>query len=280
MVKDRPRNHLGSELYAPQVSPVDIPSATLSPTNIQTNAGTARIYRSIYKPSREFSESNWNCTFTVRVPRYYLMPTEREKICAGANLWGTSIYTDDSDPVAMAIHSGWIRGEWGDGVDASLLDIAPPPTDLEVPEEMDAPPPAPIIPPEDCEAHITMVILPTLQRYQGAVMNGIKSRPFGPPPTGSKDEKKEVEHDLERSLAVHDGSSWMISSIRWVDERLDRGYGRTAAEKRRHRADIRESVAADALLSLLAGAGARPTRTAMEGVEMTGPIAATPVVAA
>jgi hypothetical protein len=190
MVADRTRNHLGSELYAPTIE--SQPFATSS--HVEDKYG----YFLKYNPSRRFSEDDWNCTFTIRVSRDYLTRESREKICADRNLFGSGVYSDDSDPVAILIHSGWIRGEWSDDIDTRLLDLpSPPPEDQEVDEEMTAKPPTPIIPPDDMDLHITVLILPALKQYQGNVMYGVKSRDY--------DEQ-------------HDGMSYMIHKIRWTDE--------------------------------------------------------------
>ena len=264
MVKDRPRRHLGSEVYAPVVSAAGIP---VMPHSLAAKSA----YRSIYQPSREFSEDDWNCTFTIRVPRYYLSSAEREKVCADRNLFGTAVYTDDSDPLAVAVHSGWIRGEWADYLDTSLLDIAQMPDDIDVPEEMDKPLEYPVIPPENCEAHITMQILPTLEHYKGSILNGIKSRSFGRP-SGPRATKAEEEQDAQSAL--HDGCSYRVHKIRWVDEGMNRGFGRTAKDKRKHRA--RETLAADALLSMFNGPDGdvrKDQLSRMEGVELTSSMA-------
>ncbi|KAI5286775.1 hypothetical protein KEM52_001868, partial [Ascosphaera acerosa] len=65
-----------------------------------------------------------NCTVTVRVPRWHLAAGKREEICYRRALWGTGVYTDDSDPVAAAIHSGFLRGAWNPKIDTRLLDLA------------------------------------------------------------------------------------------------------------------------------------------------------------
>jgi len=136
----------------------------------------------------------------------------REKICTDKNLFGAEVYTDDSDPVAMCVHSGWIRGEWADEVDTLLMDLPPPPPiDQEVDEEMTEKPEAPIVPPEDMDLHITMRILPPLQKYKGVLMHGVGSR------------------DWSES---HDGLSWMVDKLRWVDEGNSRAFARTGKARR------------------------------------------------
>jgi hypothetical protein len=154
-----------------------------------------------------------NCTYTIRVPREYLTREAREKICTDRYIFGTEIYTDDSDPVAMCVHGGWLRGEWAVDVDTSLMDIPrPPPADEEVDEEMVERPDHPIIPPEDSDLHITLRILPQLKEYKGTVMYGVMSRDY---PSGS-----------------HDGMSYMVEKLRWVDEGSGRFTARGGKAKR------------------------------------------------
>lgn len=148
-------------------------------------------------------------------------------------VWGTDVYTDDSDPVAAAIHNGWIRGSWGDDIDVELLDDElngnaqkplPPgqsslqkplrgasaaPTDqANMPLSLDSPPhPGPVAPPADCDAHITLLILPALECYAPSTWHGIRSREWG---------------------SNHDGLSFMVHKLDFVDEgEIGRRDGRT-----------------------------------------------------
>lgn len=215
--KNLPRHHLGNELYEPKIELP--PFATSSHTDDKFG------YFSCYKPKKEFTEKDFNCTYTIRVPREYLTPASREKICIDRNIHGAGIYTDDSDPIAVLIHSGWIRGEWGQEVDTSLMDLPPaPPEDQELDEEMLDKPPIPVIPPEDMDLHITLLVLPKLQEYKGAVCFGIKSRDWGD----------------------HDGFSWTLLKMRWVDEGTSRSTERTGKARRQRLA----AQAAESLLEL------------------------------
>jgi len=153
-------------------------------------------------------EDKENCTFTIRVPRYYLTHEKRMAICASRRLWGTDVYTDDSDPVVAAIHSGWLRGAWTEEVDENLLSLElPPPPSTETPgnnqdngpiKRYETPPPTgPIVPPTAMDLHLTILILPPLERYASSVWHGIKSRVWGD---------------------NHDGMSYKIERMEWVDE--------------------------------------------------------------
>jgi len=201
-------------------------------------------YVSHHTPIPNF-EGRENCTFTVRVPRYYLSAEQRELVCRQKCLWGTEVYTDDSDTLAAAVHGGWIRGEWGEGVDVGMLELGG--TDAEgggagedgeddedaereIPRTMDKPlGTGPVVPPEGMDAHITLLVLPTLQKYESTVQKGIMSRKW-------KD---------------HDGMSFMIMRVEWVDESGDRGEERDGEARRKR---LR---AAMGLVSLFEGSGGR-----------------------
>jgi hypothetical protein len=219
-VEKFPRHHLGSTLYRPIF---ETPSSLSSPSveKICTGAG---------RPIPRF-EGKANCTFTVRVPRYYMKSSEREKICRRQALWGVDVYTDDSDPLAAAMHAGWIRGAWGEGFDPSILEpnsstssttvlnnsAASSSTCLNV----SARPPQPLIPPSGKDLHLTLLILPALRTYASQVRHGIKSRAWG---------------------ETHDGMSFKIEKMSWVEEGA--GYGEErGAEARRKRMKTRQSIA-------------------------------------
>ncbi len=191
-----PRRHLGSVLYAPTLEPPDSEhSHTISHYVIPRCDGKA------------------NCTLTVRIPRFYLSKEEREKVCRTRYVYGTDIYADDSDPLGAAIHAGWVCGDWGDDSVLEALGV-----DLTKKEhktqEMACvnPPVSPILPPEGKDLHVTLLILPQLQRYIEKRSHGIKSREWG---------------------SDHDGMSYRIEKIQWVDEGAGRGEERTAAARRK-----------------------------------------------
>lgn len=214
----RPRKHLGSQLYQAKT---ELPKPNSS---LDDQFGYAS------KPQRlpRFDVNPINCTFTIRVPRYYLKPRQRQHIVLERHLWGARVYRDDSDPLAAAIHSGWIRGEWDDTVDVAMLDprITAPNDPSDAEDVLTKPPAAPVTPPADMDLQIEIVILPQLQEYTGSVEYGISSR----------------------KSKGHEGLSFMINKIRWVEEGIgSRGQDRTAAALKR-RLD-----ASAALLALKSG---------------------------
>ncbi|KAJ3939148.1 uncharacterized protein N0V96_010590 [Colletotrichum fioriniae] len=213
-----PRTHLGDVLYEPK----------LSPARQLPNVPSGRGFSSTPMPLPwNVIKDKENCTLTVKVPKVHLTSAAREEITARRALWGTDVYTDDSDVVAACIHGGWIRGEWADDVDVGMLDLdrginAP---EKEVPatkrrskekekEEkarleansatyLDKPPrTGPVTVPADRDMHVSLVVLPRLDRYGSTTRFGIQSREFGGRYNGRQ--------------SVHDGISYMITGIRWV----------------------------------------------------------------
>ena len=200
-VSHLPRRHLGSMLYSPHL--------TVSPSSRRSKFA----YVTTPTPLPRFYGRE-NCTFTIRVPKQFLTSGCREELVRRRALWGSDVYTDDSDILAVAVHMGWIRGAWSDEVDISLLDLgpdspgackkgrkdvgrAPAHTTTTYPWILNAPPDGgPIVPPPHKDLHLTLLILPPLESYASTVSRGLRSRAWG------KD---------------HDGMSFRIERIEWVD---------------------------------------------------------------
>ncbi|KAF2116569.1 histone deacetylation protein Rxt3-domain-containing protein [Lophiotrema nucula] len=191
------RKHLGSYLYE-ATTQLPAPNSSLD---------DQFSYASKPKPLPRFEHNPINCTVTVRIPRYYLRPRQRQQIVLQRHLWGAKVYRDDSDPIAAAIHSGWIRGEWDDTVDVSMLDprlTAPnDPSDAE--DVLTKIPAAPVAPPADMELQMDLLVLPRVEKYAGTVEYGVSSR----------------------KSSNHDGLSFMIEKMRWVEE----GFGSRGQER-------------------------------------------------
>ena len=220
-VADRPRNHLGDVLYEPFLKP----ARTQDP---RTGRPPRHPYNSNPKPLPwDLIRDKENCTLTVKIGRQHLTRQSREEITSRRAVWGTEIYTDDSDVVAACIHGGWIRGEWTDDVDTDMLglengvgavDLKESKTDKKKaaasnsPEEtaqqpgyLTSPPKTgPVIVPEDRDMHVTLLILPRLEKYSSSTRFGLMSREFG----------GKLGRDGAR--AVHDGISFMITGVRFV----------------------------------------------------------------
>ncbi|GJN83942.1 hypothetical protein PLIIFM63780_007493 [Purpureocillium lilacinum] len=205
-VADRPRHHLGDFIYEPGLKPGRLLPDTPSHRGFSSNP-TPLPWETI--------KGKENCILTVKVPRVHLVPLAREEITSRAYLWGTDVYTDDSDVVAACIHSGWIKGEWVEDVDASMLDLEDvgrrkpknQPTETMPPGSeglITAPPTSgPLSVPADRDLHVNVLILPRLVKYAATTRHGITSREFG--------------GQFGTRHAVHDGISYMVKSIRWVE---------------------------------------------------------------
>lgn len=123
---------------------------------------------------------------------------------ARRKLWGTDVYTDDSDVLAMCVHAGWIEAphlpnvpEWLAGGGASNVSKAW--TELTERQER-AFGHAPRAPPSrehrgtqlTCDLSVTLRIAPKLILYKGCHRGGIKSRSWG---------------------NTHDGASLVVESV-------------------------------------------------------------------
>lgn len=224
-VADRPRKHLGDVVY----------QVVLKPSKLDSSHSKFG-YSSNPRPlPMEMIKGNENSTLTVKIPRVHLSPAAREEITSRRAIWGTDVYTDDSDVVAACIHAGWIRGEWGDDVDVDLLDLYKPPTSKKqraVPVEqhlevLTSPPVSgPVHVPADRDLHVTLLIMPALEKYSSSTRFGMQSREFGGTYNGRK--------------SIHDGISFMITSVRWVDGAAPQSRLRGKARRERIRKAMSE----------------------------------------
>lgn len=194
-----------------------------------------------------FQEDQENCTFTVRVPREYLVPSDApqsalqvagglEEICKRRSVWGTDIYTDDSDVVTAAVHSGWIKGDFGEfNEDIKDLFHEANEHDASPADVLTVKPSRPISIPADKDMHITILLLPALKDYASSTMNHIRSRHWG---------------------ESHDGMSYMIHAIEFVDEPRWSRYENRGGHSRKVRVkeeQKRRREAAESLLGLQGG---------------------------
>jgi hypothetical protein len=202
-----PRHHLGSFLYSPILSVPDLHTPVRTKLNVSIRPN---LIPSFNDPLQT------NSTYTIRVSRTWLRTSERAAICAQRFLWGSGIYSDDSDPIAAAIHSGFIKGAWSDCVDMALLEqvIKEQNPSIDVKQNV---PFEPVEPPDGKDLHITLLVLPQLERYAESVRYGVKSRTW---PEEAKD-------------APHDGVSFMVLACEWVDEGSGRGQDRSGAARRK-----------------------------------------------
>lgn len=201
------RRHVGSFIYSPTISTPDIHTPLPTRLNVSIRPNLLPSFR---------DPDQVNCTYTVRVSRIWLRQAERESICAERFLWGSGIYTDDSDVVAAAIHSGYLKCAWSDWVDTRLLQDIIRDQNPTVDAGQENVPPEPQEPVAGKDLQITLLILPQLERYEQSVRYGLRSRSW---PEDTKD-------------ALHDGVSLMVLNCEWVDEGSERGQSRSGAARR------------------------------------------------
>jgi hypothetical protein len=211
-VANLPRHHLGHGYYQSKLTT----SGSAAKRNFTSGRGFASTPQAL--PHFEGSE---NCTYTIKIPRVHLSDTSREEITARRAVWGTDIYTDDSDIIAACIHQGWFRGAWPDDIDISLLDLEiDPPEGVQKPSPEDTltdpPPTGPVPVPSNRDCHVTILILPTLEKYSSMTRFGLRSREWG----GKRDGYK----------GVHDGLSFKIMSVKFIDG-VDGVEGRSGRER-------------------------------------------------
>lgn len=198
-----PRCHLGYEYYQPNLKLFRSSSSDRLPYN-RAFASTNRAFPNF--------EGKVNCTYTIKISRAHLRPESREEITYRKNLWGTDVYSDDSDIIAACIHQGWICGKWAKDVDVKLLNLYPSDEGVSVEPELDIPydgpdetfdhPPAkgPMPIRMDHDLHVTVLVLDCLDKYSSKVRFGIRSREWG-----------------GKNTTAHDGLSYLIMNIKWVD---------------------------------------------------------------
>ena len=201
-VGNLPRQHLGSILYSP---------------TIETPTSTVSFNSKFMYTSSPFTiprcDGKENCTMTIRIPRFYLSSQEREQVCLRRAVWGTDIYSDDTDPLTAAIHAGWIRGDWGGSIDVSMLELSIGHDTRDTSQtEYTSLPSSPMVPLVEKDLHLTLLILPTLENYASSISHGIRSRPWGDD---------------------HDGLSYRIEKIAWVDEKASQGEERGGEARRK-----------------------------------------------
>ena len=209
------RRHLGSFKYSPTVTPTELSRPT--PLKFDVSIRPSLL------PS--FSEAEHiNCTYTIRVSRTWLQQRERGIICAERYLWGSGIYTDDSDPLAAAMHAGFITSVHPAGIDEALLERVIEEQNPKI--EGSTAPEKPKKVEEGKDLHITLVVLPPLEHYTDSVRFGIKSRSW-------PEESWTMSEGASSSKTPHDGVSFMVLKVDFVEDGIEaKRVGRTGVEKR------------------------------------------------
>ncbi|KAK5175726.1 uncharacterized protein LTR77_000865 [Saxophila tyrrhenica] len=234
----KPRKHLGSQVYTSELS--------MAPAG-ETPLDAKIKFSSKMRPIPRF-DGKENCTYTVRVPRLYLGGISAggeksdneyfQEICKHRNVWGTDVYTDDSDVIAAAVHAGWIKGDFGDYND-DIREICGNESEQDEPEDnnlttLAIKPRRPVKVPPGCDAQFTLLILPPLESYASTNQHHIWSREW----KGS-----------------HDGMSYIIHRIDFVEESSTNRLVERSAMGRKQRLAMEEAKRREAAAGLLMFAG-------------------------
>lgn len=220
----KPRNFLGSIIYHPTPTPKQGYSVT--------------------QPLLPRFEGKENSIFQVRIPRRFLSEQQRRDVHRRRCVWGTDVYTDDSDVLGVLVHLGRVPGVLPEGVDPALVadngnrkivitgqtSASPrsPPISSPIKKkavngtsngkaEKQQVQDGPTIP-AGKDLIVDLLILPTLEKYTGSTRNALKSRSWN---------------------TIHDGMSYSIWDMEWVEagEAEARGGG-----SKKRRLDEREWV--------------------------------------
>ncbi|KAI9485766.1 MAG: histone deacetylation protein Rxt3-domain-containing protein [Benjaminiella poitrasii] len=137
---------------------------------IEEKALGVRLYTpSLTLPSLEDSV---NGLMEIRVPARYLT-FDNIQVRKRA-LWGTDVYTDDSDVVAMTIHSGQYKPAWVEPEEGTFMSAV---LGVENAVEKQRRRHRYAIPDHDLK--VIVRVLPTLEQYAGTIRNKLKSREWG-----------------------------------------------------------------------------------------------------
>ncbi|KAK6504679.1 hypothetical protein TWF481_006618 [Arthrobotrys musiformis] len=197
-LKKHERHHLGSMVYTPTVI---------------KKSGTVKSYSHIPL----FMERE-NCTYIIRIPWYCLSLEERERVCKKRLLWGTEVYTDDSNILAVLVHLGYLPSvrdgaeivEYASAHDAVIARLSAPKRrgagrSKEIAAAAVAEGGAPKMSAsiqEKKDLLVKIVISGNLGEYRSSVRYGLKSRGWD---------------------GGHDGMGFMVEDVKWVDSAI--GFG-------------------------------------------------------
>lgn len=195
----KPRRHLGAFRYDADIL-ADLESDTLQ-----------------IKPRLipSFSSSDVNCTYTFYVSKSWINTRELQLITSSRHLWGTGIYTDDTDPITAAMHMGFLKPSFS-SIDETLLSriVHDQNPRVDLGKEL-KPPSKPLDITTAKDLKITCVVMPPLEDYESTARFGVKSRAW--PEGGSG----------------HDGLSFSVLKVEVGDVGpLERKMGRTGKSKK------------------------------------------------
>ncbi|KAI8582469.1 hypothetical protein K450DRAFT_227315 [Umbelopsis ramanniana AG] len=159
----------------------------------------------VYEPGVQLPvlEGQENATLEVRIPCWFL--TYDNKMVKKRALWGTDIYTDDTDIVAMIIHTGKYEAMYHEPevkLNNDVMLAMSGTAALIEPRRVDVNTNIP-----DHDLSVTLRVLPKLQRYTGTIRHHLKSRDWG---------------------SNHDGMSLFVEKVEQLPRGEARSKGRSA----------------------------------------------------
>ncbi|ODQ62644.1 hypothetical protein WICANDRAFT_60700 [Wickerhamomyces anomalus NRRL Y-366-8] len=177
-----PRKHLGSLLYTPyptrsthrqlsvfQPSEYNTPEPNEQETEIVPLLPELRDYI--------------NCILTVRIPSYQINDLQNNKNYINRAIWGTDVYTDDSDILLILKHNGFlpsIDNELENTINngSNFTTEKTTPGNKAEPHNIDQTVNnfRHFINIIGGDIHVDLIILPTLNKYEGIYRNGVNSR--------------------------------------------------------------------------------------------------------
>lgn len=186
-----PRKHLGSILYTPY--PTKSTHEQLSifqPSDLSTPELEAKA-----KPIQQGTEivpllpelkDYINSIITVRIPSYQINDLQNNKNYINRSIWGTDIYTDDSDVLLILKHNGFLPSidnelenmiHNSDNNDNNSVEKRTP-GNLKDPQNLDQTVNnfRHFINIIGGDIHVDLIVLPKLVKYEGIYRNGINSR--------------------------------------------------------------------------------------------------------
>ncbi|KAK6528447.1 hypothetical protein TWF281_009687 [Arthrobotrys megalospora] len=196
-LKTHERHHLGSMVYTP---------------TLLKKSGSVKSYSHIPL----FMERE-NCTFIIRIPWYCLSLEERERVCKKRLLWGTEVYSDDSNILAVLIHLGYLPAvregaevvEYASAHDAVIARLSAPKRrggagrrEIVAVAMAEGAPKTSASMQEKKDLLVKVVICGNLGEYKSVVRYGLKSRGWD---------------------GGHDGMGFMVEDVKWVDSTI--GFG-------------------------------------------------------
>ncbi|KAG2173231.1 hypothetical protein INT43_004605, partial [Umbelopsis isabellina] len=131
----------------------------------------------VYEPGVQLPvlENQENAILEVRIPSWCL--TYENKMVKKRALWGTDIYTDDSDIVAMILHTGQYDASYQEPqvkLNSDVLLAMSGTAAVVEPRRLEVGKNVP-----DHDVSVMLRVLPKLQRYTGTIRHHLKSRQWG-----------------------------------------------------------------------------------------------------